>query len=51
MRPQLEYLLVCCLGLKQILDALLLVLSPMEEGLMLGLVEAGEGPHNLGQWW
>lgn len=32
----LEHLLICHLGIKQVLEALLLVLAQLEEGLMLG---------------
>lgn len=33
----------------QVFDALLLIAAQLEEGLMLGLVEIGEGRDDLGQ--
>lgn len=38
-----EHLPIRCLGIEQVLDPLLLVATQLEDGLMLGLVEVGEG--------
>lgn len=42
MYKALEHLLICCLGIEQVVDPLLFLSVQLEEGLMLGLVELGK---------